>query len=107
MLVYCERLAKCNCIFCLTTASTCQWKPMGWLVCGMLFSNGASWLLVLSLLGSCLLSCFGCPICLANVLLLTLRILPAHQSAEKNLHVKRSCYGPLPCVPEVGRLNYF
>lgn len=72
----------------------------------MLFSNGASWLLVLSLLGSCLLSCFGCPICLANVLLLILRILPARQSAEKNLNVKRSCYGPLPCVPEVGRLNY-
>ena len=62
--------------------------------------------LVCSLLGSSLSSCFGCLICLANVLLLTLCVLSVHQSADENLHVKRSLHGPLPWVVEVGRLIF-
>lgn len=72
----------------------------------MPFSYSASWLLVCSLLGGSLPSCFGRLICLANVLLLTLCVLSVHQSADESLHIKRSSYGPLPWVLEVGRLIF-
>lgn len=50
MLVYCERLGKCDFMFCLLTdVRTCQWKPTVDWCAGMLFSNSSSWLLVCSL----------------------------------------------------------
>lgn len=60
----------------------------------MLFSKDASKLLICSLLGSSLHSCFGCLICIADVLFLKVCIQLVCHSADKSLHKKRSRSGP-------------